>query len=447
MKPKINEIKSIEEFTDLNLTEKQIGDLKEIIEKNYDNCEIIDFEKRKSTSYVGIIWADPNLDNIIRITPKIKTIDYINIFLCCINNPIVSAHLDKCFEFFMDDESIDLDEECEEFLLFVIFKYINELYNLLRKFIRNKFYYIEENLNGKIKGKILVEKQIRKNQLRFQPQKIFCKYQIFNKNCIENQILKTALVRSIKYINSSPNFEKYFDLIFPKINFSNRYLMDVETKKIYPQDFTMAFSQVKGFYMNYRTPLNLAKIILRCLGLDPDAKIDKSYSIVYPYYIDMNELFERYCEVQLRESYPNSSKFYAGYQDKNRNLGKGKIKVRPDFLMINKEEDRYIKYIIDSKYKPNWDFDQDDKKKDVYQVISYSRHKGVIDEFKSLLNNDNFNDDPNSYKIFILYPPAENKNENLKLLLEWKNISNDDKCDSFEIDIFRKAIQLPIKGI
>jgi 5-methylcytosine-specific restriction endonuclease McrBC regulatory subunit McrC len=90
--------------------------------------------------------------------------------------------------------------------------------------------------------------------------------------------------------------------------------------------------------------------VLRLLGPDPldEDKIEKRPLNLPPFAIDMNELFERYCEVALRKV--PGQRVWAGYNDKERNLGSDSgFKVRPDFLVKTND----ATWIVDAKYKEN----------------------------------------------------------------------------------------------
>lgn len=110
---------------------------------------------------------------------------------------------------------------------------------------------------------------------------------------------------------------------------------------------------------------------MRLLGPDPlnEIEAEKRARDLPPFAIDMNELFERYCEVALRKV--SNQQVWAGYKDKDRNLGPA-FMVRPDFLVTAND----ATWIVDAKYKENWDWKE--HKADVFQIVTYSRHREVL---------------------------------------------------------------------
>jgi 5-methylcytosine-specific restriction endonuclease McrBC regulatory subunit McrC len=148
----------------------------------------------------------------------------------------------------------------------------------------------------------------------------------------------------------------------------------------------------------------------------------------------MNELFERFCEVGLREV--SDQEVWVGY--KNRNLGSD-FTVRPDFLVtVNKQA-----WIVDAKYKRDWSWKDKNYRTDIYQVVAYSRHKKVL---QLLLNlNSEMGGKP---EIVVLYPfdSAAGRNgfdPSHGLSVQYIFNNSEDRLDEFEIQIVRAPIILP----
>jgi 5-methylcytosine-specific restriction endonuclease McrBC regulatory subunit McrC len=101
-------------------------------------------------------------------------------------------------------------------------------------------------------------------------------------------------------------------------------------------------------------------MILQHLGGEPNPDFwekKKGTVEIPPYAINMNALFERYCEAKLRkrelsEKIGKIGKFWISEE----NLGKKNLDeclVRPDFL-LTLVDDNYKYVIADAKYKYNW---------------------------------------------------------------------------------------------
>ena len=90
---------------------------------------------------------------------------------------------------------------------------------------------------------------------------------------------------------------------------------------------------------------------------------------VPPFALCTYELFERYAEAMLRKVH---GPLWVGYNEKENNLPGSRYWVRPDFIV----RDRGI--VIDCKYKFYPGVVDERERGDVYQVVAYSRHLGVL---------------------------------------------------------------------
>ncbi|RMG00124.1 MAG: hypothetical protein D6726_11840 [Nitrospirae bacterium] len=373
--------------------------------------------KWMASHYVGHVWIKTG-EVSLKVLPKSKNIAFINMFLKCIEHPVVERNMDNCFFLWPEKSALPADEST---LIdpFIIARFLKLLYELSRRFIRHSFKHIENNLYCKVKGRVLVHKQIRENLVRLKPYKTVCQYQKFSMDTLENQILKCALWQCLKYLSRFPH---------PKLqqwaSYCRNVFEPVSLRRIFPSEFGEAKIKSKGFYRVYLEPLKSAEMVLRRFGMDP---FGEEKNTTPPYAIDMNELFERYCEVLLRNSYGDG--VWAGY--KNRNLG-GNFKVRPDFLLKGE-----IKFIIDSKYKYDWNFNNSS---DVYQVVSYSRHKSVLEKLEL---NDKDSGKPGG--IVILYPDENGYEEiDCEIFLHSKDLT----CciDDFQVAVCKYPVKLPSKS-
>jgi 5-methylcytosine-specific restriction endonuclease McrBC regulatory subunit McrC len=147
----------------------------------------------------------------------------------------------------------------------------------------------------------------------------------------------------------------------------------------------------------------------------------------------MKELFERYCEVKLRNT-PNQHVVWAGYKDRNRYLG-SRLRVRPDFLVRAGD----ARWVVDAKYKDNWSWTQDEQRPDVYQVVSYCAHKAVLRELG--LGSDS-RERPTAVILYPASPDAQLTDQAHGLDLQ--AASNDlNVLYDFEVDVLRIPLSLP----
>lgn len=156
----------------------------------------------------------------------------------------------------------------------------------------------EENLVGKVKGKVLFGKNIRSNTLKGRNDRFYCRYLQYSENIIENQILKAALQKASlfvgKYFGSASGKENsYRDII----SYCQNALSHVEYRKLMRQDLSK--TKVTGCYVYYKPVIQAAKMVLNEITLEANGEaISTSYII--PYAVSMDKLFEMYVRAYFK---------------------------------------------------------------------------------------------------------------------------------------------------
>ncbi|MFW6046654.1 MAG: 5-methylcytosine restriction system specificity protein McrC [Candidatus Woesearchaeota archaeon] len=297
----------------------------------------------KANYYIGLRWFEWQEDNIfhkdvIKVCPK-RTIDFEKMLRECLNDAVVTNHMENSYQIFTDEPFIPIEEPSEDLITpFVIIDYLFKIRNIVHKGLKKDFIKVTQNLNGKIKGKINISKTIKRNI--FQTNKTYCSYYIHSIDCLENRILKAGLLIASKYLNHFCSQQNLFDLL----NFTQSAFQFVSTEEIRPKDFLKV--KQSSFYKEYSPGLKLAKILLSRFGWKINFDVSYQKHFIPPFYINMPELFERYCEVKIRESLSNAD-LLVGYDQYNPS-SKTEVKnpeLRPDFLLPKQN------MIIDSKYK------------------------------------------------------------------------------------------------
>jgi hypothetical protein len=356
----------------------------------------------KSYYYIGYRWLDEN--TYINISPKKET-NFLQMFMECLEDEIVSKKLDKTYKIFFDEPWIELDDNIDNLNTFLVIHFLYLLKEITQKGLKKGYIKVTNNLTSKVKGKILINKTIKYNHFKNRLDKTMCNYQIFTINCIENQILKTALLQCSKYVNllNDETITKLF-----KQNLNAFELVD--TKEVFDSDFSKI--KYSPFYKEYKEALNLAKMIFKKFGFSLKNN-NQLLNKIPPYYINMPELFERYVEVKLRQN--NIS--YIDGNEKSYTWG-----MRPDFLLTDK------KIILDAKYKFWYENSENiDFKDDYKQLALYGRDKKIRKDLEVDKNE--------IIKLIFIYPDYDGN--------ELFNFNNED--DKF-LNICKLSIKIPQKG-
>ena len=264
-----------------------------------------------------------------------------------------------------------------------------------------------------------------------------CIYETHGINNLENQILKYALKKAeIFALTNTQKESLYKEICMVKESFNgidDRSIKDMDFKKI----------NKRIIHKGYKESLKLAYEVIKIL--DKNIYNNGRVNRVYPFYIDMPELFERYCEVKLRKHI--SDKFLkVGYKQDDKD-SKTKIRaLRPDFI-ITKGETINAPYILDSKYSVKYadiekQNDSEENIKDKIGLIKdHLEQLSLYGRTKKLQEKANA-ENSSEVNLCILYPVISNETVeyDFEKLKEKSGIEN--KYNSKNIE---KMYYLPVK--
>ena len=367
------EHEEIDEFNNLEIDEKSkiVYRFNNACEEKYLCIKEQEFKENRSLKagyFIGYRWFDTN-KTYLHIKPKIhngKQADFLAMFKECLSHPIVSQKMDKAYKIFFDEPLIEIQDKKDEITPFLIIHFLQIVKTIEKKGLKKGYIKVTDNLTSKIKGKILVNQTIKQNHFRNRIDKTVCNYQIFTINCLENQILKTALMQCGRYLAGMAD-KNIIKILKQNITAFEQ----VDTKEVFDSDF----SKIKHspFYKEYKEALNLAKMIFKRFGFALNNNLSNISNKIPPYYINMPELFERYVELKLLQS---------NYDVKDGNNGgqMAQWSMRPDFLLPKE------KIIADAKYKFWFDAgknglnnENSEYKKDYMQLSLYGRDNIIRD--------------------------------------------------------------------
>lgn len=364
--------------------------------------------------YVGTDWI-PHLENKwFYVEPKLNTrfdpvngtedepvdeakdlvkVDVLRMLFEALREPEVRKHTQELFEIKFGSEWIPLSRKEDLISPLIIIQFLDLVKDIVRKGLKKSYYKVEENLNAKVKGKVLVGQTIKKNLVRNKLINTFCLYEQFGVNGLENRILKKTLIFIRRYMNtfdgleSAPFFRETFNYIQPAFEGVSEEVSMNDVKHI----------KFNSFYKNYEKAIELAKLILKRFSYNLNSIQDKEIMLTPPYWIDMSKLFELYVLEKLIKTFPSEITYH--FKASGNEL---------DYLLV-KDGDSLV---IDSKYKPNYKAKtHKGYHKDIRQVSGYARLKKVRKEV-GLLGTET------QLGCLIIYPDqtaSDSLPENLKL--------------------------------
>lgn len=325
--------------------------------------------------------TDENGEVILQITPRFRLDPWKMLDEVLADNDYITfitkngqPDPDMLYKIFTNEKPVRIKTgQSNDSALMVAISFINLCHTLCTKQLKPRMTSAEENFNGKVRGKILIQKQLKKNVFQGREDRVYCRYGVFTIDCIENRILKAALSKAKIILNQSAA-SSGMEHIQKMMKYCFNALDGVSSTNI----TSSSFSQVRtnGFYSYYKPALELAKALILNMNISiEDSSADDKERYIIPFVIKMEALFELYCRVKI-------NKMLAEYPEKNIRMipcnkkfsvlsGGSKPHVMdnviPDILLY--DADNNCRYVYDAKYKR---LDSTlSSRHDTHQLLSY----------------------------------------------------------------------------
>ena len=309
--------------------------------------------------FIGVDWISENQP--IYIEPKINSgngqTNYLKMLFESLEHEEVNESMSELFLIKFDEKYIEIEQKDDLLTPLLIVQFLHSVKIIVRKGIKKSYYKVEQNVTGRIKGKIQVSKTIKLNHAKSKLLKTYCSFDEFGVNGIENRLLKKALLFIQRFLPNLKGFnaDKYtgevFNYIMPAFE---QVSSEAELNEI-------KFNKTNVFYKEYESAIKLAKLILKRFGYNISNTGKDGIIKTPPFWIDMAMLFESYVFGLLKEKFGPA----ISYQEKA-NYG------YLDYML----KSATIKMVIDAKYKPQYadEYEIDD----IRQLSGYCRDKRIL---------------------------------------------------------------------
>lgn len=362
--------------------------------------------------HVGLTWLKEG-QVALHVFPKIRDLDFMAMFMTCLKNKDneVQEKLMHIYGFDFKKPSIEAHGLHIDVTPFIIFHFLSLLEPIVKKGLKHNYVFEEENLQCKLKGKLVFSQHFKRNVLNHRHDNNYCRYQEYSVDCIENKILKKALSFAEGYI-------QHYKL---KVS-DNHSLTILQAKSLFSEVSGTCFpAEIERFRINplfreYARAISVAKLILRRFGYDVQ-RVEKQPNILPPFWMDMSLLFETYVLGLLSEKYGHAIKYHIATTGNEIDFGK------PDEKMI-----------IDTKYIYHW---KDHVNHDnIRQLSGYARNKQI----RRKLMGDLY--ETEILPCMIIYPAADG------IDFFSKNLLLDEPCKEIEtyLNFYKLGIRLPLKN-
>lgn len=383
-------------------------------------------QKITTSYYVGVDWIIKDQLSLM-VESKInaglhdeKEVDVLGMLFDSMQHTENLDHLHGLLHVEYDAPWITIPEEKDLLSPFLIVQFLGVLHKIVQKGLRKDYYRVTNNLNGRVKGKILVGEQIRRNVVKNRLTHMVCSYEEYGVDHAENRFLKYVLQIVQQYLAENERLLSGYKhkmqekMAFCRPAFDSVQFTPLQTKR--PKSVSR-----NAFYPEYPKALELGEAIVRRLGFNVTKQTTPASVKTPPFWINMPHLFELYVFGKLKKISPNPG--VVTYHDKHN-------QKETDILIRTQNEEH--RCVIDCKYKPQY-ITNSVELSDKRQVLSYTRLKSV---YKKLGYGEEFS---KIIKGVIIYPTYGNeKIESVDQLFSHPNREY--------VKLYEIGIGLPVKG-
>jgi 5-methylcytosine-specific restriction enzyme subunit McrC len=301
---------------------------------------------------------DSGMDHFSNI--ETKELNYIKMLSDAIRHPVVAQHIEGLILIDWKAEEIEIEQKDDALTPFLIVQFLSLLKKIVKKGLRKSYYQTSENLRGRIKGKILIDRHIRSNVLKNKFSTTSCSYQDYGTDSSENRFLKKVLTFVRCYIESNPIFQEnrgvrqLIAFCLPAFERVTENLSERELKSV----------KMNPFFREYQDAFRIGHYILKRFGYNITNTVLQKIKTP-PFWIDMPRLFELYTYNYLLSVFADEDIHYH-FSTLGNEL---------DFL-ISAAEDEFM--VVDAKYKLRYKSGQ--VHSDIRQVSGYARLNSVYKE-------------------------------------------------------------------
>ncbi|MGL5785235.1 MAG: 5-methylcytosine restriction system specificity protein McrC [Bacteroidales bacterium] len=324
--------------------------------------------------FIGADWLVEGKHAIV-VTPKMN-IDFIEMFMCALKFEKAANYFSKFYGIDFDKKPIKTSAFNNQITPLIVIHYIGLLKQIIKRGLKRDYVLREENLQSKVKGKIKITQHIKKNIIPKREDRVYCQYQEYTIDSVENRILKKALLFADQYIASMP--PQNLSLLKTTINSLKASFNSVSDNV---EMYELRSISKNKIYKEYSEAIRTAKMILRKFNYSiTDVQTDIRKEFTPAFWIDMSRLYEVYVYSKLYEKFGDRIQFQVP----------GYWKTAVDFVDIKDN------LIIDTKYKPQYNEGNGGIIDDVRQISAYARDEKIL---KSMgVEDERF------LKCLIIYP-------------------------------------------
>ena len=288
-----------------------------IIDDEQDSDKPVVTESGYYASYViGAQWFDAAKTMPLVVTTKhgCDRIDFLKMFSVCFISGIEAKEFSKIYAVDMEAPRIKAPELKSVLSPLIVAHFLSIVKDIVKRGLKKDYVQREENLK-KVRGRIDISRNERMNILKKRYDKVFCRYQEYSEDTLENRLIKKALLFSQQVLLVAGMSDSLLSLqhtIHECLSAFSNVSDQIEVREV------KAIKHHKIF-REYDDAVKLAQMILHRYDYSITNITTEEEEYCPVFWIDMAMLYEHYVLGLLREAYGSKIHYqlhgYTGYPD------------------------------------------------------------------------------------------------------------------------------------
>lgn len=267
-------------------------------------------------SYViGAQWLDKNTPLVITTKGGCDKIDYVKMLATCLNSGIEPEELSRIYKVDLEQPRVNAPQLNTVLSPLIVVHFVSLVREIVKYGLKKSYVQREENLK-KVKGRIGIFQNERLNVMRRRYEKVFCKYQEYSIDTLENRLLKKALLFSRQLIARISQDNRSMHTLQHAINQCVAAFSDVGDQV---EVWELKSIKRHKLFREYDDAIQVAQMILRWCDYSITNIRPAEESPCPVFWLDMSLLYEHYVLGLLRDAYGDNivyqAKGYTGYPD------------------------------------------------------------------------------------------------------------------------------------
>lgn len=375
----------------------------------------------KASYFIGADWLDEKEGLSVVVHPKkeMENVDYFKMFMACLENELSSDYFSLIYGIECEKKYINCARLQEQITPLLLIHYLTVLKRLTKRGLRKDYVLQEENLQCKVKGRVLTGENLRMNVIGCRLDRCYCSFHEYTVDSQENRLLKKALLFTARFIRKFGSHDSFARLSA----LTNSLLAQFENVGDEIEIYQIRRVAANGLFKDYNEAVILAKKILRRFGYSIE-KVNRTEDGTPVFWIDMSRLYEVYVYSLLNRAYGKQILFQV----------KGYHQCSADFIKLDEN------LIIDTKYKPRYENGNKGIIDDIRQVSAYARDEKIISHLSDAQPY------MGEYPCLIIYPEkqASDDLEVTRFNHEESLLQKARKINGFR-NFYKMGVRLPVK--